>query len=189
MGVFRRTRLKTLLYVTVTQEAELSYKCNKKWYFPSTSLASRCVNPGAIPKLSNTNTFPLWWYQHSVLHHHWHRRASNLWLVIIQGLAPQHSQLQELFLCPHLSLSLKQKLNPRNQLQTTDIFQLLHPLSTDRDVYIFLYVLSEISVALASEITINLSFLKQENLSMDKLIIHNLESEIFYSFWLKPYHI
>ena len=93
--IYRANRIcNKILDVTVTQEVELSYKCNNKWYFPSTSSASRRVNPGAIPKLSNT--CPLWWYQHSVLHHHWHCQASNLWLIIMQRLAPQHSQLQEL---------------------------------------------------------------------------------------------
>ena len=80
--------------VTVTQGVELSYKCNNKWYFPSTSLAASRVNSGAIPKLSNT--CPLWWYQHFVLHHHWHCQVSNLWPIIMERLTPQHSQLQGL---------------------------------------------------------------------------------------------
>ena len=72
----------------------LGSKWNNKWYFPSISLASSRVNSGAIPKLSNT--CPLWWYQHFVLHHHWHCQVLNLWPIIMERLTPQHSQLQGL---------------------------------------------------------------------------------------------
>ena len=77
-----------------TSSADSIFKCNNKWYFPSTSLAASRVNSGAIPKLSNT--CPLWWYQHFVLHHHWHCQVSNLWPIIMERLTPQHSQLQGL---------------------------------------------------------------------------------------------
>ena len=72
----------------------LGSKWNNKWYFPSISLASSRVNSGAIPKLSNT--CPLWWYQHFVLHHHWHCQVLNLWPIIMERHMPQHSQLQGL---------------------------------------------------------------------------------------------